>query len=122
MYTENTDINFYLPINKDFVSCSIKQIGRSNDCINVKVKTINTIMEELNHKHIDLLKIDIENIECDVLEKMLNDEIYPMYISVDFDLMNHDKIRCIEVIKKIMANGYKLIKRTGQDFSFYRNN
>jgi len=118
LYTENTDINFYLPINKDFVSCSIKQLGRSNDYINVKVKTINTIMEELNHKHIDLLKIDIENIECDVLEKMLNDEIYPMYISVDFDLMNHDKIRCIEVIKKLMSNGYKLIKRTGQDFSF----
>lgn len=32
-------------------------------------------MKELNHTHIDLLKIDIENIECDVLEKMLNDKI-----------------------------------------------
>lgn len=43
-------------------------------------------MKEFNHIHIDLLKLDVENIECDVLEKMLNDKIYPKYLSVDFDL------------------------------------
>ena len=60
--------------NKNYVSCSVLPIERSSDYNNVPVKTINTIMKELKHNHIDLLKIDIENIECDVLEKMLKVE------------------------------------------------
>jgi hypothetical protein len=119
--TEDGNVKFYLPVNKDYVSCSLLPIGRSSDYITVPVKTINTIMNELNHNHIDLLKIDIENIECDVLEKMLKDNIFPTYLSVDFDLWNHNKKRCIEIIQNLINNGYKIIKQEGQDFSFIRN-
>ena len=116
------NVPFYLPNNKNYVSCSVLPLGRSSNYINVPVKTINTIMKELNHDHIDLLKIDIENIECDVLEKMLNDKIYPTYLSVDFDLMNHNRERCQEIIKKLLNNGYEIIKQSGQDFSFFKKN
>jgi len=117
------NVPFYFPINKNYVSCSVIPLGRDfSDYINVPVKTINTIMKELNHNHIDLLKIDIENIECDVLEKMINDKIYPTYLSVDFDLWNHNRERCIEIIKKLLNNGYQIIKQSGQDFSFFKNN
>jgi len=119
--TKDGNVPFYLPKNKEFVSCSISSLGRSNNYIDIPAKTINTIMKELNHDHIDLLKIDIGNIECDMLEKMLNNEIYPMYLSVDFDLWNHNKKRCVEILIKLENNGYKLIKQTGQDFSFIRN-
>lgn len=117
---EDGTVPFYLPINDDYVSCSLVPIGRSCESMNVHVKTINTIMKELNHDHIDLLKIDIENIECDVLEKMLNDKIYPTYISVDFDLWNHNKERCKEIIEKLSNNGYEIIKQEGQDVSFFK--
>jgi len=120
--TKDGSVPFYLPINKDYVSCSVVPLGRSSDYINVPVKTINTIMKELNHKQIDLLKIDVENIECDVLEKMLNDKIYPTYLSVDFDLLKHNKKRCEDIIIKLLNNGYKIIKQEGQDFSFFKNN
>ena len=60
-------------------------------------------------------------LECDVVEKMLNDQIYPTYLSVDFDLWNYNKVRCIEIIKKLIKNGYKIIKQQGQDFSFFKN-
>lgn len=120
--TKDGIVPFYFPKNKNYVSCSVSPLGRSSDSINVQVKTINTIMKELNHNHIDLLKIDVENIECDVLEKMLNDKIYPTYLSVDFDLINHDIKRCQEIITKLLSNGYKIIKQSGQDFSFFRDN
>ena len=119
--TEDGTVPFYLPENQNYVSCSVMKLGRSSECIYVPVKTINTIMKELNHKHIDLLKIDIENIECDVLDKMLNDEIFPTYLSVDFDLWNHNTERCKEIKIKLFENGYKMIKQKGQDFSFCRN-
>lgn len=116
------NVPFYLPINKDYVSCSVVPLGRSSDYINVPIKSINTIMKELNHNHIDLLKIDIENIECDVFEKMINDKIYPTYLSVDFDLCKHNRERCVEIIKKLSNNGYQIIKQSDQDISFFKNN
>ena len=36
-------------------------------------------MNKFNHKHIDLLKLDIEGAEIKVLEQMFNDNIYPKY-------------------------------------------
>ncbi len=119
--TTDGEFTFYLPHNKEYVSCSISNIGRSNDSIQIPAKTINTIMKELNHTHIDLLKIDIENIECDVLEKMLSDNIYPTYLSVDFDSILHNKSRCNEIILQLFNNGYKLIKSSATDFSFFRD-
>jgi FkbM family methyltransferase len=119
--TKDETVRFYLPKNKNYVSHSISNIGRSNEYINVPVKTINTIMKELDHKHIDLLKIDIENIECDVLEKMLSDKIYPTYLSVDFDLFKHNRKKCLETIEKLINNGYKIINKSGQDYSFVRD-
>ena len=118
--TQDGIVPFYFPINKQFVSCSISNLGRSNDYINIQTKSLNTIMKELNHSHIDLLKIDIENIECDVLEKMLNDKIYPTYLSVDFDLYNHDKNKCINMVKKLLNNNYKIIRQNRQDISFFK--
>ena len=55
---------------------------KSEDYIMVPVKSLNTIMTELNHDKIDLLKIDIEGCECDVINKMLDDNIYISKISI----------------------------------------
>ena len=111
-------VPFYFT-NKNYVSCSVLPNGRSSDYINVPVKTINIIMKELNHNHIDLLKIDIENIECDVLEKMLNDKIYPTYLSVDFDLWNHNRKRS-KIIANLVNHGYEIINQRSQDVSFLK--
>lgn len=118
--TEDGIVKFYFPNNTEHVSCSILPNGRSSEYINVPVKTLKTIMNELGHDHIDLLKIDVENIECDVLEKMIEDNICPTYLSVDFDLWNHNRSRCIDVINNLIQYGYRLIKQTGQDFSFFK--
>ena len=44
-----------------------------------------SILNELNHTTIDLLKLDIEGIECEVLEELFDLKIYPKCICVDFD-------------------------------------
>ena len=50
----------------------------------------------------------------------IRDKIYPTYLSVDFDLMRYNQCRWKEIILKLFENDYKLIKATGQDFSFCR--
>ena len=96
---------------------------KGDDYINVEVKDLNTIMKEFNHNSIDLLKIDIEGLECDVINKMLDDKIFPKYLSVDFDLAaNGEKIKdekkCIETINRLISNNYKLLHHLSTDFSF----
>jgi FkbM family methyltransferase len=122
LYTSNGIHKFYMPINKDFVSCSVVDGMRGNEYINVTMKNLKTIMNELGHTKIDLLKIDIEGCECDVLEQMIQENIFPKYLSVDFDLASSNKIKdvekCRNTIRLLLNNGYKILNNIGQDFSF----
>ena len=97
---------------------------KGNDYIEVEMKTLRRVMYENKHKHIDLLKIDIEGCECDVLEEMIHQNIYPRYLSVDFDLAYHcpEKIRnpkrCQNIIKLLISKGYRVLNMEGTDVSF----
>ena len=86
----------------------------------VKVLTLNEIMKKYNHTKIDLLKLDIEGVECEVLDKMLNDKIYPLYLSIDFDSIHANPKKVKNTIDKLIKNGYKLLKSKGQDYSFLK--
>lgn len=66
--------DFYLPIRIDYVSASAikhKNVDK-NHAIKVEMKTIRTIMKELGHQHIDILKMDIEGLEFQVVNDMMN--------------------------------------------------
>lgn len=71
-------------------------LGNPNEFIYVEVKTIESIMNELNHPKIDLLEIDLGGMrevsecrsripECEVMEDLVARKIFPKYISVDLD-------------------------------------
>lgn len=83
-------------------------------------------MNELNHTKIDLLKIDIEGCECDILHQMIENKIYPKYLSVDFDLArtnNKNNLQyCINTVKMLLKNGYSIINNEEWDISFKYNN
>ena len=123
LYTEDSTLKFYKPSNPEYVSHSLVHGMKSDDYFMVNVKFLNTIMKELNHKTIDLLKIDIEGCECDVINKMLDDKIFPKYLSVDFDLgftgeRMQDKDKCTKTINKLKLNNYIIIHHDGADYSF----
>ena len=76
---------FYLPSNEEYVSGSLIEGMKGKKYIDVNVKKLKSIMNELEHNKIDLLKMDIEGSECDVIENMLDEHIYPKYLAVEFD-------------------------------------
>tara|TARA_Y100000768_G_scaffold189704_1_gene142102 strand:- start:4215 stop:6011 length:1797 start_codon:yes stop_codon:yes gene_type:complete len=114
---------FYLPSNKEYVSCSLVEGRKSSEYININVKKLKSVMNELGHNKIDLLKMDIEGSECDVIENMLKEEIYPKYLAVEFDLAFHgenirDAERYNQMIQKLIENNYELIYKNHSDFTF----
>ena len=82
-------IDFFLPKNPDHVSGSMLRQNNVNieEKILVEMKTIEDIMNERNHTHIDVLKMDIEGEEYDVINNILDNNISVGQILVEF----HDR-------------------------------
>lgn len=88
----------------------------------VQMHRIPTIMGMLGHKHIDILKMDIEGAEYGVIDDMMKCQIYPKQILVEF----HHHIRPItaahteESIGKLNNCGYRIFWASPRrkEFSF----
>ena len=60
---------FHLPKNPEYVSGSaFLYDGVKTEAVSVEMKRLSTIISELKHKFIDVLKLDIEGSEFDVIE------------------------------------------------------
>lgn len=121
LYNKKDLLKFYKQDNPNYVSQSLENnmFGINYDI--VKVDTIKNIMNELNHNNIDLLKLDIEGSECDVLDKMLDDNILPKYLCIEFDLLlkNKDFNKKTEKIgKRLESFGYKILKNDNFNITF----
>jgi hypothetical protein len=81
-------------------------------------------MTKNNHAKIDLLKLDIEGAEVNVLNNMLDDNIFPRYLCVEFDL----KLKCKDtkneteqIINRLLSSGYIILINDNLNITFYRN-
>ena len=121
LYKEKTKLRFYKQNNPDYVSQSLVENMFSNDYDEVEVDSIKNIMKIYNHNKIDLLKLDIEGSEIDVLNQMLDDEIYPKYLCVEFDLLlkNKDPNHLTQkLVSRLQENNYKILENKNLNITF----
>tara|TARA_B110000483_G_scaffold240420_1_gene320967 strand:+ start:1801 stop:2106 length:306 start_codon:yes stop_codon:yes gene_type:complete len=87
LWDKKTELKFYKQINKQYVSQSLieNMFGTEYDIVNVN--TVKNIMNDFSHTEIDLMKLDIEGAEIKTINKMLDDNIFPKYLLVEFDLL-----------------------------------
>lgn len=103
---------FYLPKNPNYVSGSI--ISQNNidvkEKVNVKMKTIQDIINELGHVHIDVIKMDIEGAEYDVIDNILDHNISVDQILVEFHdrFFDKDTVKSLQTVKKLKSKGYEI--------------
>lgn len=121
LWNKKDTLKFYKQNNDNYVSQSLipDMFGNNYDIVNVD--SIKNIMNKNNHNKIDLLKLDIEGAENIVLEQMFDDEIYPKYLCIEFDLLinNKDADKTTEkVINRIIQTGYKLIINDNLNITF----
>jgi hypothetical protein len=57
--------------------------NKTDEYMGCNMKNISTIMKELKHEHIDLLKL--EDATCDILRQLFDNEIFPTFICVHLD-------------------------------------
>ena len=116
---------FTPPDNPNHVSHSIiESPSKKPNAFSVEVRTLSTIMKELGHDHIDVLKMDIEGAEYDVIENILNAKLNIKQWLIEF----HHRFESIGVqktknaISLLNQNGYKIfdVSDTGEEFSFIK--
>lgn len=123
LWFEKDTLKFYKPVNEKYVSHTLIENMYSSNYDIVNVDSIKNIMANLNHTHIDCLKIDIEGSEIKVLKQMLKDKIYPTIICVEFDLRlkNVDyKNETEELINDLNKARYKMLDNTNWNCLFVR--
>lgn len=125
LWNQKDKLKFYKQNNESYVSQSLveRMFGENYDIISVD--SIKNIMEQQNHRHIDLLKLDIEGAEIETVNQMLDDKIYPTYLLIEFDLFLKKKDpknttkRLIE--RLVLQEKYKIIANDNLNITFVRN-
>lgn len=121
--TSDGFMTFYPPDNPDHVShTAIQKSVPERETIDVPVKKLATIMAELGHSEIAVLKMDIEGSEYAVIEEIASSEIRPRHLLVEF----HHRFPSIGVektlhaIRSLRQLGYRLyaISDAGEEYSF----
>lgn len=117
------ELKFYLPENPNYVSCSLVR-NNSDKFILVDSRKLSTIMNELRHKKIDVLKMDIEGAEFDVIDEIIESriefeqlcvEIHHRFFENGIDLVK-------KMIRRLNENGYKIfwVSDNGEEVSFIK--
>jgi len=113
---------FVPPENPAHVSHTIVPRTSSRRAIKVPMHRLGTIMRELRHASIDLLKMDIEGAEYDVLADMISQRIPVKQLLVEF----HHRWpqigvgRTKQAIQALNAAGYRIfnVSPSGEEYSF----
>ncbi|MFH0734040.1 MAG: FkbM family methyltransferase [bacterium] len=118
--------NFNLPKNDQFVSGSIiKHINvDENNIVSVPMKSFIDITTELNHKHIDLLKMDIEGTEFDIFDSIFSSEVEIQQILIEIHerFFEDGKNKTLRLLALLKRNGYKIfgVSDSMQEISFIK--
>lgn len=123
LWEQTTELEFYLPTNPDHISCSISDIQHNNtkmgNSIKVQGMTLSEIcrIHEIDPQGIDILKLDIEGAEIEVLNNVLDGDIRPTQILVEYDELMFPSIRNYRRVQnihdKLLSNGYSCYHSDG---------
>jgi FkbM family methyltransferase len=111
--------------NPDWVSYTIlARPSTKSRAISVPVKTLGTIMKELGHDRLDVLKLDVEGAEYDVINELSKSGIRPRQILVEF----HHRFPGVgikesrEATSRLRSAGYQLfsVSASNEECGFIR--
>ncbi|HEY3498488.1 MAG TPA: FkbM family methyltransferase [Polyangiaceae bacterium] len=112
--------SFAPPANPEHVSHSLLS-DRAGERIEMPVKRLATVLAELGHERIDILKMDIEGAEYGVLDDLLATGRLPEQLMVEYHHgMSSASLETTEAsLDRLRAAGYRVFdaRETGREFS-----
>ena len=101
---------FYLPKNTEHVSGSLVQQVNVDEkqAITVQMKSLADIAQDLGHKKIDILKMDIEGAEYHVVESLTSSTVQIDQLLIEFHerFFDNGKAKTIAILNQLKKMGY----------------
>ena len=113
-------VRFYAPKSSAHVSHSIVNLQGTSEFFEAECKRLSTLMRELGHRRVDLLKLDIEGAEYDVMESLITDKLQVTVICVEFDqpaALN----KIWRMVRRLGSSGYDLVNIDNWNYTFVAN-
>jgi len=119
LWDEDTELRFYSPANPQETSHSVFDLHGTGKYFTAKCRKLATIMKELGHDHIDLLKLDIEGAWRNVIKDIVNDKIAIKVLCVELDSPT-TIFRVLKVNRMLGSIGFELVHFEKDNYLFVR--
>ena len=120
LWSSSRRMRFYAPKNRLHVSHSITNLQRTRDYFEADCTTVSELMVRNGHRHLDLLKLDIEGAEYEVLRNVIETELRIRILCVEFDQPSPVQ-RMIGMVRQLSQTGYELVAIEAFNFTFLQS-
>jgi FkbM family methyltransferase len=119
LWSSDATRRFYAPTDPDHVSHSIANLQQTDTFVTAPCRSLRSLMNELGHDRIDLLKLDVEGAEYEVLEPIFTRELSVRVLCVDLH-----KVESVEhmagAVTRLAGVGYSPVHVHRTDVTFVR--
>lgn len=120
LWSGDTTLRFFVPRDPAHVSHSVVNLQETDSYFEAPCRSLASLMKELGHDRIDLLKVDVEGAEHEVLRAMLADGIRPTVLCMEID-QPAPVSKIVTTLGRLRRAGYELVKVDAWNFTFLRN-
>lgn len=119
LWNEDTTLRFHAPADPSHVSHSVMGGQGGGAFFDAPCRSLSSMMRELGHDHIDLLKMNIEGAEHVVLESMLDEKIRPTVITLTWE-GDGAMSKAVEWTARLRHEGWSFVGRRSWFFTYLR--
>lgn len=117
LWSKDATLKFFAPRDPTHVSHSVLNLQETDAYFEAPCRSLPSLMAELGHRRIDLLKIDIEGAEHAVVRSMLKHGIRPTVLCLEID-QPVPPLRFGTTVARVLAAGYELVAVDHWNFTF----
>jgi FkbM family methyltransferase len=119
VWDRDEQLRFYAPSNPDHVSHSVMNLQQTDAFFEAPCRSLTSLMKQLGHARIDLLKLDVEGAEHRVIAAMLKHGVTVKALCVEFDeatmeLTPESRQRIVATADALASDGYQLVAQEGR--------
>jgi len=119
LWSTDSTAEFYVPAKADHVSHSIVNLQGTNDSIMPTCRSLQSLMTELGHPRIDLLKLDVEGAEYEVLKPVFAGDLSCRVLCIDFHKVT-SLDQMVASVNRLRDAGYVPVHVYQTDVTFVR--
>lgn len=85
------------------------------EVVELQIRRLTTLMSQLGHTHVDVLKMDIEGSEYEVIDDLLMTDVRPSLLLIEFHYWTNpraDVPRTVRAIDSLRGAGYQVFARS----------